>query len=242
VQKVLIIGAGGIGSAVAQEIVGSGGKVFLAGRNAESLQERASELNSDWGTLEATDAASVDACSEKAFESLEGLTGVVNCVGSILLKPAHLTTAEEWHETISANLTTAFHCVRTAGRLLRSSGGSVVLLSSAAGRIGLANHEAVAAAKAGVIGLTRSAAATYARAKIRFNCVAPGLVRTPLAAGLLSSELAEKASVSMHPLGRIGEPEDVSSAVCWFLDPKNSWVTGQVIGVDGGLANLKAKN
>ena len=153
-QKVLIIGAGGIGSAVAREIVGSGGKVFLAGRNAESLQERASELNSDWGTLEATDAASVDVCSEKAFESLEGLTGVVNCVGSILLKPAHLTTAEEWHETISANLTTAFHCVRTAGRLLRSSGGSVVLLSSAAGRIGLANHEAVAAAKAGVIGLS----------------------------------------------------------------------------------------
>ena len=241
-QKVLIIGVGGIGSAVAQEIVGSGGKVFLAGRNAESLQERASELNSDWGTLEATDAASVDACSEKAFESLDGLTGIVNCVGSILLKPAHLTTAEEWHETISANLTTAFHCVRTASRLLRSSGGSVVLLSSAAGRIGLANHEAVAAAKAGVIGLTRSAAATYARAKIRFNCVAPGLVRTPLAARLLSSDLAEKASVSMHPLGRIGEPEDVSSAVCWFLDPRNSWVTGQVIGVDGGLADLKAKN
>ncbi|MDO7683434.1 MAG: SDR family oxidoreductase [Pirellulales bacterium] len=241
-QKVLIIGAGGIGSAVAREVVASGGRVFLAGRNPESLQKLSSELNCEWETLEATDAASVDACGDKAAENLEGVTGIVNCVGSILLKPGHLTSSDEWHETIAANLTTAFHCVRTAGRLLRSSGGSVVLLSSAAGRIGLANHEAVAAAKAGVIGLTRSAAATYARSKIRFNCVAPGLVRTPLAAGLLSSELAEKASVSMHPLGRIGEPEDVSSAVCWFLDPKNSWVTGQILGVDGGLADLKAKN
>ena len=109
----------------------------------------------------------------------------------------------------------------------------------AAARVGLANHEAIAAAKAGVVGLTLSAASTYARTRIRFNCVAPGLVRTPLAAGLLSSELAEKASVSMHPLGRIGEPEDVSSTVC--SSRSNSWVTGQILGVDGGLADLKAK-
>lgn len=241
-QKVLIIGAGGIGSAVAHEIVSTGGRVFLAGRNEQKLRKLASELNCEFGIADATDAASVDSCGNTATEALEGLTGIVNCVGSILLKPAHLTSSDEWHETITANLTTAFHCVRTAGRLLRSSGGSVVLLSSAAARVGLANHEAIAAAKAGVVGLTLSAASTYARTRIRFNCVAPGLVRTPLAAGLLSSELAEKASVSMHPLGRIGDPEDVSSAVCWFLDPKNSWVTGQILGVDGGLADLKAKS
>ena len=102
-QKVLIIGAGGIGSAVAREIVASGGKVFLAGRNATSLHERASELNCEWGTLEASDAASFDACGDKAAESLEGLTGVVNCVGSILLKPGHLTSSDEWHATTTSS-------------------------------------------------------------------------------------------------------------------------------------------
>ena len=242
VQKVLVIGgSGGIGAAVARQIVAAAGQVFLAGRNTEKLSATAAELGANWTAVEATDAASVDACADAATEALGGLTGITNCVGSILLKPAHLTQPEDWQATLAANLTTAFNTVRTAGRLLKASGGSVVLLSSAAARIGLANHEAVAAAKAGVIGLTLSAAATYARAKIRFNAVAPGLVRTPLSAGLLANELAEKASVAMHPLGRLGEPEDVARAVCWLLDPQNSWVTGQVLGVDGGLADLKAR-
>ncbi len=242
-QKVLVIGgSGGIGAAVAREIVAGGGRVFLAGRNSERLAGTAAKLSAGWAAAEATDAAAVDACADAATEALGGLTGITNCVGSILLKPAHLTQPEDWQATIAANLTTAFNTVRTAGRLLKVSGGSVVLLSSAAARIGLANHEAVAAAKAGVIGLTLSAAATYSRARIRFNAVAPGLVRTPLSAGLLASELAEKASVAMHPLGRLGEPEDVARAVCWLLDPQNSWVTGQVLGVDGGLADLKSRS
>lgn len=242
-QKVLIIGgAGGIGSAVARQLASDGAKIFIAGRNGDQLQRLAAEIGCDWLQLEATDAVSVDAAGDAAFAALDGLTGITNCVGSILLKPAHLTTPEEWQETLAANLTTAFNCVRMAGRILKSSGGSVALVSSAAARIGLANHEAVAAAKAGVIGLAVSAAATYARARIRFNVVAPGLVRTPLAAGLLSNELAEKASVAMHPLGRLGEACDVARAICWFLDPKNDWVTGQVLGVDGGLADLKARS
>lgn len=241
-QKVLVIGgSGGIGSAIARQVAATGGRVFLAGRNCERLAAVAAEIGASWGEVEATDAAAVDACGDAAKETLGGLTGVTNCVGSILLKPAHLTQPEDWQATLAANLTTAFNTVRTAGRLLKSDGGSVVLLSSAAARIGLANHEAVAASKAGVIGLTLAAAATYARAGIRFNAVAPGLVRTPLSAGLLASELAEKASVAMHPLGRLGEPEDVSRAVCWLLDPANSWVTGQVLGVDGGLGDLKAR-
>lgn len=242
-QKVLIIGGGGgIGSAVARQIVSDGGQVFLAGRNPGPLQELAMSLGCPWGTVEATDADAVDACGEKAANELGGLSGVTNCVGSILLKPAHLTTAADWQATLAANLTTAFNCVRTAGRLLKATGGSVVLVSSAAARIGLANHEAVAAAKAGVIGLARSAAATYARVKIRFNVVAPGLVRTPLADGILANELAEKASVAMHPVGRIGEPNDIARAICWLLDAQNTWVTGQVIGVDGGLADLKTRS
>jgi NAD(P)-dependent dehydrogenase (short-subunit alcohol dehydrogenase family) len=159
-----------------------------------------------------------------------------------LLKPAHLTSTADWNATLAANLSSAFGCVRAAGRLLKANGGSVVLVSSAAARVGLANHEAIAAAKAGVIGLMLSAAATYARQRIRFNAVAPGLVRTPLTKGLVSSELAEKASVAMHPLGRLGEPEDVARAIAWLLDPAQGWITAQVIGVDGGLADVRGRS
>ena len=124
---------------------------------------------------------------------------------------------------------------------MKADGGAVVLVSSAAARIGLANHEAIAAAKAGLEGLARSAAATYARQRIRFNVVAPGLVRTPLTRGLVANELAEKASLAMHPLGRLGEPDDVARAIAWLLDPAQNWITAQVLGVDGGLADVKAR-
>jgi NAD(P)-dependent dehydrogenase (short-subunit alcohol dehydrogenase family) len=120
-------------------------------------------------------------------------------------------------------------------------GGSIVLVSSAAARVGLANHEAIAAAKAGVIGLALSAAATYAPRGIRVNCVAPGLVRTPLTSRITENEAALKGSLAMHALGRIGEASDVASAMEWLLDPAQAWVTGQVIGVDGGLASLRPR-
>jgi NAD(P)-dependent dehydrogenase (short-subunit alcohol dehydrogenase family) len=112
------------------------------------------------------------------------------------------------------------------------------LVSSAAARLGLANHEAIAAAKAGVIGLTLSAAATYAPKRIRVNAVAPGLVRTPLTARITGSESALEASTSLHALGRIGEPDEVAGAIAWLLDPAQSWITGQVLGIDGGLATV----
>jgi 3-oxoacyl-[acyl-carrier protein] reductase len=242
VQRVLVIGAaGGIGSAVVRSLATSGHSVFLAGRDEGRLAALGSELGLPHGTVDATDPDAVDACADTATTALGGLSGIVNCAGSLLLKPAHLTSTADWQATLAANLTSGFGCVRAAGRLLRETGGSVVLVSSAAARIGLANHEAIAAAKAGIIGLVRSAAATYARQKIRFNAVAPGLVRTPLTKGLVASELAEKASIGMHPLGRLGEPEDVARAIEFLLDPAQGWITGQVLGVDGGLADVKAR-
>ena len=114
-------------------------------------------------------------------------------------------------------------------------------VSSAAASIGLPNHEAIAAAKAGVSGLMRSAAATYAPYGLRVNAVAPGLVDTPLSQAITANDLARKASVAMHPLGRLGTPDDIAAAVCWLLGPHSAWVTGQVIGVDGGLATLKPR-
>ena len=241
-RRVLVIGAaGGIGSALVRRLVASGGKVFLAGRDATRLETLATELGMPWGTVEATDPDAIDALADRATSELGGLDGLANCAGSILLKPAHLTSTADWQTTIATNLTSAFGCVRAAGRLMKGDGGSVVLVSSAAARVGLANHEAIAAAKAGIIGLVLSAAATYAKQKVRFNAVAPGLVRTPLSKGLLSSELAEKASVGMHPLGRLGEPDEVAAAIQWFLDPAQGWITGQVLGIDGGLADLRGR-
>ena len=114
-------------------------------------------------------------------------------------------------------------------------------MSSAAARIGLANHEAIAAAKAGVEGLARSAASTYAPRGVRINVVAPGLVRTPLSARLVGNDASVKASVAMHALGRIGEPDDVASLIEYLLDPSHRWVTGQVFGVDGGLSTLRPR-
>jgi NAD(P)-dependent dehydrogenase (short-subunit alcohol dehydrogenase family) len=239
---VLVIGAaGGIGAAVARMIAAGGGSVYLAGRDAAKLAAIGGEIGMPCGTVEASDPDAVDACADAAVAALGGLDGIVNCAGSLILKPAHLTTTAEWQATLAANLSSAFGCVRAAGRLLKAEGGSVVLVSSAAARVGLANHEAIAAAKAGIIGLVLSAAATYAKAKIRFNAVAPGLVRTPLTKGLVSSELAEKASIGMHPLGRLGEPEDVARAIHFLLDPAQGWITGQVLGVDGGLADLRSR-
>lgn len=242
-QRVLVVGGGGgIGSALARSIAASGGSVFLTGRDASRLDTLAGEIGAASATLDAADIEAVGAVADEAAEKLGGLTGIACCAGSLLLKPAHLTTPEEWQATLAANLTSGFGCVRAAGRLMKAEGGSVVLVSSAAARIGLANHEAIAAAKAGLIGLTLSAAATYARQKIRFNAVAPGLTRTPLTKGLTSSELAEKASIGMHPLGRLGEPEDVARAIAFLLDPANDWITGQLLGVDGGLADVKNRS
>ena len=167
------------------------------------------------------------------------LDGLVNCVGSILLKPAHRTSEQEWRATLAANLDTAFAAVSAGSAAMRKNGGSIVLLSSAAARGGLANHEAIAAAKAGVEGLALSAAASYARSGIRVNVVSPGLVRTPLAEPITNNPASEKASLAMHPLGRLGEPEDVARAIAWFLAPEQSWVTGQVLGVKGGLGSIR---
>ncbi len=239
---VLILGAtGGIGSALARQLSKLGYTLILASRGGERLDALSSELHADRCEFEATESVSVEACIRSAFEKHGQLDGVVNCVGSLWLKPAHTTTDEEWTAVLAANLNSSFYTLRSAASRMMRNGGSIVLLSSAAAQRGLINHEAIAAAKAGVIGLAQSAAATYARYNIRVNCVAPGLTRTPLTESLTRHEASLKASAALHPLGRIGEPEEVASAIRWFLDPQQSWVTGQVLAVDGGLSSVQAR-
>lgn len=238
----LVFGAtGGIGSSLCHRLFARGARLAIAARDGERLKALTGTIDAISYPLDATHLDEVDACVREVVQTFGRLDGIANCVGSLLLKPAHATTEEEWVSTLAANLTSAFAIVRSGARVMLSSGGSIVLVSSAAARIGLANHEAIAAAKAGVIGLVLSAAASYAPRGIRVNCVAPGLVRTPLTSRLISGETALKASTALHAIGRIGEPEDVAAAIEWFLSSEQSWVTGQVLGVDGGLAHVRPR-
>jgi 3-oxoacyl-[acyl-carrier protein] reductase len=238
-SRFLIFGAtGAVGSALSRLLVAAGGRGFLAGRNAERLTQLSAELALPAQTMEAGDAATIDACFHTAMDQLGGLDGVANCIGSVLLKPAHLVSDQEWQQTLTTNLFSAFAIVRGAARVLRPTGGSVVLVSTAAVRIGLANHEAIAAAKGGIEGLVRSAAATYADSKIRVNAVAPGLVRSEMTRRLWETPATAEAGMQMHALGRLGDPEEIARAMAFLLDPENSWITGQILGVDGGLGSI----
>jgi NAD(P)-dependent dehydrogenase (short-subunit alcohol dehydrogenase family) len=241
-RRYLVLGgAGGIGSALARRLAARGAAVTLAGRSPEPLEALADELGGRAVTLDARDFGAVEeAVKEVAADG--PVAGAANCVGSILLKPAHLTSRDDFDETISQNLVSAFGLVRAMGRhASRQDGGSAVaLVSTTAARVGLPNHEAVAAAKAGVEGLVRSAAATYASGAMRVNAVAPGLVDTPMAKRITGNEKARKASEKMHPLGRIGEPDEIARVLEWLLAPEGDWVTGQVMAVDGGLSTLRS--
>jgi NAD(P)-dependent dehydrogenase (short-subunit alcohol dehydrogenase family) len=240
---VLILGGtGGIGAALARRLRAEGCRLVLAARDSAKLEALSAELSATALALDATDASAVESAVSRAVELHGRLDAAANCVGSILLKPAHLTSPEDFARTIALNLGTAFNLVRAATKVMvRQGSGSIALVSSVAAQRGLVSHEAIAAAKAGIEGLTRSAAASYARQGIRVNCVAPGLVRTPLAAALTANEAALKASTALHPLGRIGEPDDVASALAWLLHPAQGWLTGQVLGVDGGMAHVQAR-
>ena len=238
-RYVILGGSGGIGSALTRWLTDRDARVMIAARSPDKLAEMTDQTGASSYECDATDTAQVEALFDHAVEQFGGLDGAVNCVCSILLNSAHRTEQREWEQTLALNLDTAFYTVRASTPHLQHDGGSIVLISTAAAQIGLANHDAIAAAKAGVIGLTRSAAASYAKWGIRVNCVAPGLVETPLADPILQSEASRTLSEKMHPLGRLGRPEDVASAIEWFLDDEQGWVTGQVLGVDGGLGQLK---
>jgi 3-oxoacyl-[acyl-carrier protein] reductase len=235
----VVLGAtGGIGSELCRRLATGGAKLVVGARDEERLDDLADRLEAHPVALDATKTGEVDRLFAEAVEEFGHISGAANCVGSFVLKPAHLTSDEEWARTIALNMTTAFGTIKAAAKHM-PHGGSVVLLSSVAARVGLANHEAIAAAKAGVTGLALSAAATYVGRDLRVNAVAPGLVQTPMTESVTRSETARQASVDLHPLGRLGEPADVAAMMEWLLDPANTWVTGQVFGVDGGLSTLR---
>jgi len=232
---ILLFGASsGIGLALAQILRQQGLELTLLARDEQRLAAVADSLSCPYRVCDARDFAQVEA----VFAEAQDITGAVNCAGSILLKPAHLTSEKDFQDCLDQNLKTAFAVVRGAGKSMKT--GSVVLFSSAAASIGLPNHEAISAAKGAIEGLARSAAATYAARGLRFNVLAPGLVDTPLAARFTSRSAARQASEAQHPLGRLGQAEEVASLAAWLLGAQGSWATGQVFGLDGGLSRVKA--
>jgi len=240
----LILGAtGGIGSALSEKLHTSGAHIVLASQTDHKLNTLKNIVDGSTHVVDATDFDQVEESVQFAMDTYGRIDGVVNCVGSILLKPAHLTTLEEYHHTLALNLHSSFYLLKSVARpMMKQKSGSIVFMSSAVARTGIVNHEAIAAAKAGLTGLALSAAATYARWNIRVNCIAPGLVDTPLSAHLLANEKSKTASESMHALGRLGTAEEVAEAVAWLLDSNRSgWVTGQIIGVDGGLGTVRPR-
>ena len=237
---VLLGATGGIGSEVARQLADDGAQLVLGARTESDVKALADETGGDAVSLDATSFDEVQSIVEHTTNTYDRFDGIANFVGSILLKPAHLTSLDEYRTQIEKNLDTAFNTVKASARPMMREGGSIVLMTSAVARTGLKNHEAIAAAKGGVSGLMRAAAATYANRGVRVNCVAPGLVESRMSKQILSSEAGRKQSEQMHPLGRVGQPTDVAPAVCWLLDPETDWVTGQVIGVDGGLGTVRA--
>lgn len=178
------------------------------------------------------------------FPELSGLPevidGLVYLPGTIRLKPFHRLSIEDFREEMEVNFFGAVRVLQAClSRLKKSSSASVVLFSTVAVQTGLGFHAGIASAKGAIEGLTRSLAAEWAAQAIRVNAVAPSLTDTPLASNLLSSDEKRQASDKRHPLGRIGQPEDSAQAALFLLSEASSWVTGQILPVDGGLSNLK---
>jgi NAD(P)-dependent dehydrogenase (short-subunit alcohol dehydrogenase family) len=233
-HPVLIIGGtGGIGAALARRLSSAGRLVHLAARDQGRLEALADELGAGRTLCDALIETEVERAVADAAEASGGLAGLVYAVGSIDLVPLRRLDARRLADAFALNVTGAAIAARAAHGPLAAAGGAIVLFSSVAAGTGFRNHAVTGTVKAAVEGLTRALAAELAP-KVRVNCVAPSLTRTPLAAALLGSRQVEEAIARQHPLGRIGEAEEVAAVAALLLGAETAFVTGQVIHVDGG--------
>lgn len=235
---VLLTGAsGGIGRALARQLHSEGHRVVAVGRDTARLVdvEATVRVEGDPTTPEGADAI-MTAC-QQALGAAPTL--LAHCVGSTLIAPLHRTRHDAYREVMRVNLDSAVFMLQAFIGGLQGGSGAAVLASSVVARIGVANHEAIAAAKGGIEALVRSAAATYAAQGLRINAVAPGMTETPMTAGMLKLPAMREGAAKQYPLGGLQTAEQVAQVMAWLLGEGSARLTGQVLAVDGGFTTVR---
>ena len=235
-KKYVILGAtGSIGSSLANQLYKDQFDCHLVGRSEDELKKIADKLNYTYSVCDVLKLGFVDNL-KKDLEETE-IQGIAYCIGSIDLKPFKLTKANDFVSSYVLNLVAVTEVIRTFQESLKNNKGSIVLFSTVAAKKGFANHSIISPAKAAIEGLTVSLAAEFAP-NIRVNCIAPSLTKSKIAGSVLKNQTIEEAIAKMHPLKRLGEGDDSANLANFLLTTKSSWITGQIIGVDGGRSNI----
>ena len=235
-------GASGIGRATALAFAREGSKLVIADVNAEGGEETVRLVKENGGDAlfvrcDVSIASDVEGMVNKAVEAYGRLDCAFNNAGVGVLKSTVECTEEEWDYTISVNLKGVWLCMKYEMlQMLKQGSGAIVNTSSAAGLVGTQGHAPYTASKHGVVGITKVAALDGAPSGIRVNAVCPGGVLTPMLEPLLVAEPQMKEFMQkMHPIGRIGKPEEIAEAVLWLCSDAASFVTGVAFPVDGGV-------
>ena len=235
-KKYLIFGAtGSIGSSLANQMYKEKKDCHLIGRNIEEMEKLANKLSYSFSVC---DVLKIDFTKELLAElSDTEILGIAYCVGSIDIKPLKLTKASDFVSSYVLNLVGATDIIRNFQDNLKRNNASIVLFSTVASKKGFVNHSIISSAKSGVEGLTVALAAELAP-NIRVNCIAPSLSKSKIAKTIIKNSKIEETIAKLHPLKRIGEGSDAASLSKFLLTKESSWVTGQIIGVDGGRSTI----
>jgi len=235
-DKYLVFGAtGAIGSSLAAQLKESSHDVHLIARNEDEVKAISEELSCSYTVADVLEENFID--KVKADTSDFDVKGVAYCIGSIDLKPLKRVSESDLHNCMKLNLYSAIESIKGFQEELKKNNGSIVLFSSVAAQKGFTNHTIIATAKAAIEGLTVTLAAEFAPS-IRVNCIAPSLTNSKISQSMLKSPVVAEALAKAHPLKRLGEGEDSAALAKFLLSDESSWVTGQIIGVDGGRSSL----
>jgi len=233
-DKYLVVGAtGSIGSNLAEQLVASDKEIHLVGRNENQTQSLAQKLNCNYTVVDVLE----DGFVEKIKSDIQDIKGIAYCVGSIDLKPLRMVNEDDFNKCMKLNLYSAVNLIKGFQESLKNNKGSIVLFSTVAAQRGFTNHSIIASTKAAVEGLTVSLAAEFAP-NIRVNCIAPSLTNSKIAEPMLKNKILAEGIAKAHPLKRLGEGKDSASLAKFLITEESSWVTGQIIAVDGGRSKL----